>query len=105
MANHAATQEANPARATWRTVFQVGVPALVGFVLILPELLQLVLNEVGEVLPEGFRLWLTGAVVVVTAFAGLLARLMANPALNDWLRRHFRALAPDHQPPSDTGAH
>jgi hypothetical protein len=80
------TQVARPWRATWRTVVQVGLPAFLIFAGVLPEILQTVLDGMGDVLPDGLRLWLLGAAAVVTAAAGTLARIAAIPAVNNWLK-------------------
>jgi hypothetical protein len=80
------TQVARPWRATWRTVVQVGLPAFLIFAGVLPDILQTFLAGMGDVLPDGLRLWLLGAAAVVTALAGTLARIAAIPAVNDWLK-------------------
>jgi len=98
MAAHVATQEANPARTMWRTILQVGIPAFSSLVLILPFIIQEVLATFGETMPPELRAWLAGTAAFITALAGLLARLMTNPAVNDWLRRYAPKLAPDPQP-------
>jgi hypothetical protein len=67
-------------------VVQVGLPAFLIFAGVLPEILQTVLDGMGDVLPDGLRLWLLGAAAVVTAAAGTLARIAAIPAVNNWLK-------------------
>lgn len=81
------TQVANPGRATLRTIVQVGVPAFVGLVLILPLILQAVVEELGAVLPPSVTAWLVGAAAAVTALAGAVARVMAIPGVNAWLSK------------------
>lgn len=80
------TQVARPWRATWRTVVQVGLPAFLVLAGVLPEVLDVVADGMGDVLPAGFRAWLAAAAAVITAAAGTLARVAAIPAVNDWLR-------------------
>lgn len=80
------TQVARPWRATLRTVLQVGLPAFGVLLLVLPEVLQAILDGMGETLPPGFRLWLLGAAAAVTALAGTLARIAAIPGVNRFLR-------------------
>ena len=76
------TQVARPWRATLRTVLQVGLPAFSLLVGVLPEVLEAVLEGMGDTLPPGLRLWLLGAAAVVTALAGTLARIAAIPGVN-----------------------
>lgn len=70
-----------------RTVLQVGVPAFLLLVVVLPPVLDVVDSEVGEYLPPGFRAWMLGAAALLTAIAGAAARVMALPVVNDWLSR------------------
>lgn len=70
-----------------RTLLQVGLPALIGLVVILPEVLELLDTELGEHLPPEFRLWLLGVAAAITAVSGFLVKLMALPRVNDWLSR------------------
>lgn len=79
------TQVRHPLAATKRTLVQVGIPAILVFVIIVPEIIRIVLDGYGDALPEELRLWLLGAAGLVTATAGVLARVMAIPAVNDWL--------------------
>ncbi|WP_424446463.1 hypothetical protein [Microbacterium sp. CH-015] len=81
------TQTAYPWKATLRTIVQVGVPAVITLVGVLPLIIQVVLDELGEQMPEGLRLWLLGAAALLTAVAAALARVMAIPAVNAWLTR------------------
>lgn len=83
------TQVQQPGRAAARTFWQTFIPSLIGLVLILPEVLDILVGELGEVLPPSLRAWLLGAAVVVSAIASALAKLMANPAVNRWLE-HVR---------------
>jgi len=80
-----ATQVAHPWLTAARTAVQVGIPALLALVLVLPEVLAIVSEGMGDQLPDGLRLWLAGAAAFVTALAATLARLMAVPAVNDAL--------------------
>lgn len=69
-----------------RTLLQVGAPAFT-LVLLLPDVIDLLDQELGEHLPAGFRLWLLGAAAAITALSGFLTKLMAMPRVNDWLSR------------------
>ena len=52
---------------------------------IIPSILEVVVDELGAHLPEGLRLWLLGAAVVVTGVTTAATRIMAIPAVNGWL--------------------
>jgi len=81
------TQVRYPWRATLRTIVQVGIPALLTAVTVLPLVIQIVLDELGEVMPESLRLWLVAAAGFVTALAAAFTRIMAIPAVNAVLTR------------------
>lgn len=70
-----------------RTVLQVGVPAVLFLVVVLPAVLDVIDSELGEHLPPAFRAWMLGAAAVLTAAAAALSRIMALPVVNDWLSR------------------
>ena len=97
MADHLATttQAANPWRATIRTALQTGIPAFLGLLLILPPIIQEIVDGFGQHLPEGFRLWLAGAAAVITALSATIARVMAIPGVIEWTRAYLPWLAPD----------
>lgn len=83
----ATTQTDYPWKATLRTLVQVGIPAFVTLVGILPLIIQIILEELGEQMPDGLRLWLVGVAALLTAVATALARIMAIPAVNAFLTR------------------
>ena len=98
MADHRAevtTQAQFPWQAVIRTVVQVGIPAFLAFAALLPEIIQAVLDQFGEQLPEGFRLWMLGVAALVTGVAAVLARIMALPRAIDFAHRYIPWLAPD----------
>lgn len=66
-----------------RTVIQVGIPAFITFAAVLPT----IISAVGLPLDSTVYLWLVGAAAVVTAVAGALSRVMAIPAVNEWLTK------------------
>lgn len=70
-----------------RTAAQVGVPAFVFLVVVLPSVIEVIDQEVGEMLPPGFRLVMLGAATVLTAVSVAVTRIMALPVVNDWLSR------------------
>lgn len=69
-----------------RTLIQVGIPAFLGFNLVLPQ----VIEAVGGVLPPDAILWLNAMALGITAVATALSRIMAIPAINNFLAK-FRA--------------
>lgn len=79
------TQTEHPWKATLRTVIQVGIPAFLTLCLVIPQIVDAVLEGFGESLPPEFTAWMLGAAGVVTAAAGVLTRIMAIPAVNAWL--------------------
>lgn len=64
-----------------RTLVQVGIPAFLGFALVLPQ----IIGSLGLPVDGALYGWLLGAAGVVTAVAGALSRVMAIPAVNAWL--------------------
>jgi hypothetical protein len=80
------TQVARPWRATWRTVVQVGIPAFLILLGVLPEVLETVIDGMGDHLPDGVRGVLAAAAAFITALAGTLARIAAIPRVNDALK-------------------
>ena len=97
MGDHTATttQAANPNRAALRTALQTAVPAFLGLLVILPPIIQDIVNGFGQHLPEGFRLWLAGAAAVITALSATIARVMARRDVIEWTRAYLPWLAPD----------
>ena len=84
MAKHAKVEAEGIGARVKRTFLAVGATALV-VLGIIPEAITIVVNEVGGHLPDGLRLWLLGAAVVVTGVATAVTRIMAIPAVNGWL--------------------
>ena len=70
-----------------RTGLSTFVTAVVALVLVLPDAIRILDEELGEHLPEGFRAWMLGAAVVLTALSMAGSRIMAIPRVNDWLSR------------------
>lgn len=100
MADHraeASTQAANPGRAALRTAVQTAVPAFLGLLVILPMIIQAIVEGFGQHLPPSMYLWLTGAATAITAASATLARISAIPAVIDWTRRFLPFLAPDKE--------
>lgn len=92
------TQEAEPGRAVLRTFISL-LPAIISGVLLLPEVIQIIVESYGETLPPSFRgvlLAVSGFIVTGTL---VMTRIMASVKVNEWFRAHFRAAAPDAKPP------
>jgi hypothetical protein len=89
------TQSDFPLRAALRTAVQVGIPAFLGLLLILPLIIQEILTGLGEQLPPGLYAWLAGAAAVITAISATLARISAIPGVVQWTREFLPFLAPD----------
>jgi hypothetical protein len=82
------TQTRHPWRAVTRTVV-AAIPAAIGLLILLPDIArQAGIAQVG---------WVAGALTVVAA----ITRVLAMPAVNEFLRRHVPGLAA--QPPYATG--
>lgn len=79
------TQVAHPGKAALRTMVQVAIPTLLFLLLVLPLVIEAVLAEPS--LPDNLRAWLLGVSAAITAVAGIVARIMAIPALQPLLAR------------------
>lgn len=84
----------DPNKAFWRTALQVGPPALLGLAVVLPEVIQITVDGFGQHLPEGFRLWLLGAAVTLTAASSTIAKIMANARVLEWTAKHAPFFSP-----------
>lgn len=87
-----------------RTALQVGLPAVVLLVVVLPEILRLAETELGDHLPPEFRAWMLASAGLLTAISVLGARIMALPVVNDWLRRFTPFGATPTPEPDETGS-
>lgn len=91
------TQEASQGRAAARTGIQAFIAAAVGLVVILPTVIDTFVPEVADILPAGWAAWLLGASAAIAAVSAAVAKVMAIPGFNNWLRRHrlLQWLAPN----------
>ena len=80
-------------KAFWRTFLQVGLPALVSFALILPEVIGDFVEQFGYALPDGFRAALLGIAGAITLVSSMIAWFMANPKVLAWTRKYARFFA------------
>lgn len=88
MADHVATttQQKYPGRAALRTFAQV-VVAIPAFLLVLAGVLAIIAQDAfAQYLPDAWAAWLLGVSVGIASFAALLARIMAVPAIDHWLK-------------------
>jgi hypothetical protein len=92
------TQATHPWRATVRTAVEVGIPAFLGLLVLLPLVIKEILDGFGEQLPPGLYAWLAGAAVTITAVSATLARIAAIPGVIEWTRKYLPFLAPDAKP-------
>ena len=88
------TQISYPNRAMVRTIFQVGVPTLITLLIVIPEIIEITLEEYGDALPGQIRMWLLSASGVIVATAAIITRVMAIPSVNDLLTRKNIGAAP-----------
>ncbi|AYN56908.1 membrane protein [Microbacterium phage Armstrong] len=94
IAKSATTQTEHPWKATLRTLVQVGIPALIGIGVVVPEVIQIILDGFGETMSVEVRAWFLAAAAAVTAGAGVLARIMAIPLVNEFLTKIGLGAAP-----------
>jgi hypothetical protein len=98
--DHRAEPATSPNKAFWRTVLQVGPTAAVALLLILPEVLQDILDNFGRELPPGMYSFLVATVAALTLVAGVIARIMANARVIEWTRKYLPFFAPSKTPKS-----
>lgn len=85
-AEHRAATEPN--KAFWRTALQVGPLMVLTLVGVLPEIIQITVDGFGRHLPDGFRVWLLGAAVVLTAASSTIAKIMASARVLEFTRKY-----------------
>lgn len=84
------SQLAHPRKATLRTAFAVAIVLVPCYVVVIP----VILDSMGEYLPDDVRAWLAASVVFVTALIAAVTRIMALPAVNDALTALGLGVAP-----------
>lgn len=89
------TQTVHPWRAAARTAVAVGIPAFVAFAALVPELVQILLDQFGEVLPDSARAGLLAVAAIITGLAAVITRIMALPGAVLFARKYLPWLAPD----------
>ena len=93
------TQVAHP----WRASLRTAVAVLLGLALVLPIVWAIIgeeLGKVGWVIPEPVGTVVGVIIAAITAAAAIVTRVMAIPAVSDWLTRFNLGPAPagDTQP-------
>lgn len=81
------TQQAYPKRAAWRTVVQNIISAVFVLGVALPVVATIVGEQLGQFIPDNVVGVLVGAGALMAAVSGALARIMAIPVVDKWLRR------------------
>lgn len=74
--------------AFWRTFLQVGPAAAFSLLLILPQILQSIVDGFGRELPPEIYAALVGITGALTLTAAILAKVMARPDVQAWLARY-----------------
>lgn len=83
----APTQIRRPWRSTLRTAVQVAIPTLLALGVVVPQVVQVILDEVGEAMPPRLRLALLGISAGIVTAAAIVTRVMAIPQVELLLRR------------------
>lgn len=90
------TQVANPHRASIRTLVQSLIGGFIAVNAALPVIQQVLAEKpFNEVLPPVVYAYVNGAVVAAGGISLGVTRLMAIPAVNDWITRALPWLAPE----------
>ena len=92
------TGAAAPNKAFWRTALQVGPAAAFALLLILPQLLQSILDGFGRELPPEIYGILASITAGVTLTAAIAAKVMANQPVIDWFKKYVPFFAPQKNP-------
>lgn len=82
-----------PLQRVIRTVVQVviaGAAVLATLVVVAPQ----IIDAVADVVPGPVIAWATGAVAALAAVSAALSRVMAIPAVNEWLTRFGAGTSP-----------
>lgn len=91
------TQQQHPLRAAARTFVQSWLPQILAALILVPLVVEAITQtatEYGIPLPGWLGLALAGVVTACAAGSALLARLMAIPAVDAWLRHVGMSSAP-----------
>lgn len=76
-----------PWRSAVRTALQVG-PAAFSAALLLPPIIEVIVSGYGDALPKGLQAFLLGFAGFITLTATIIARIMALPGVDNFIREH-----------------
>lgn len=74
--------------AFWRTFLQVGPAAALSLLVILPQILQSILDGFGRELPPDVYAALVGITGGLTLTSAIIAKVMARPDVQAWLAHY-----------------
>src|SRR5690606_21060409 len=83
----ATTQQEHPVRAALRTFLQVWLPGLAAALVVIPEVVQIIVEATGDAMPANLRLVLAGIVTACAVVSAILARIVAVRAGDRLLER------------------
>ncbi|WNO28738.1 membrane protein [Microbacterium phage FlameThrower] len=82
-----ATQVQHPVKAVLRTIVQVGIPTFIALGIVVPQIVDIILEQFGQSLPEQVTVVLLTTAGVVTGIAAVITRIMAIPLVNEFLTK------------------
>lgn len=99
-----ASQVAHPRQAVKRTLLALlsGVALLPVILLAISEAFTIITGEASGLLPESFATWMIGAGAALITLSTVITRILAIPAVNDWLTKFNLAADPKPAPDKDT---
>jgi|GEM_PF-3256058 len=80
-----ATQVQHPVKAVLRTIVQVGIPVFIALGIVVPQIVDIILEQFGQSLPEQVTVVLLATAGIVTGVAAVITRIMAIPLVNQFL--------------------
>lgn len=95
--DHRAETATTPNKAFWRTLLQVGPTAALALLVILPTVLQDILDNFGHQLPPGLYSALVAITAGLTLISAIIARVMANARVLEWTKKYLPFFAPAKQ--------
>lgn len=103
--NEAPSQVRHAGRSATRTFVQTIIPAIITLGVVVPLIVDAVVDQTGEILSPKVRGILLAVSAGVAGAAALVARIMAIPAVEAFLRKHstsqWLAAEPTPVPPRD----
>ncbi|WP_454728844.1 hypothetical protein [Cellulosimicrobium protaetiae] len=99
------TQQTYPGRASWRTAVQNVLSVILVLGIVAPLVAAILHDELGEYLPDRWLAWVVAAGAVLAAVSAALARIMAIPAVDAWLRHLGLSSTPRVVEPDGDGVH